>query len=92
MKCPNCNVDLLMTERSGIQIDYCPQCRGIWLDRGKLDKLIEKYQQSALAQPQAQTSYQPQYPQRDHHDDHYYDKHDHDRRKKGGLLGKILDF
>lgn len=43
MKCPVCpNTDLLMSERSGIEIDYCPQCRGVWLDRGELDKIIER--------------------------------------------------
>ena len=45
MKCPVCaNVTLVMSERQGIEIDYCPQCRGVWLDRGELDKLIEKSQ------------------------------------------------
>lgn len=44
MKCPNCKDDknLSMTERMGIEIDYCPECRGVWLDRGELDKIIEK--------------------------------------------------
>lgn len=43
MKCPVCQeVALVMTERSGIEIDYCPQCRGVWLDRGELDKIIER--------------------------------------------------
>jgi len=43
MKCPVCdNTNLVMTERSGIEIDYCPQCRGVWLDRGELDKIIER--------------------------------------------------
>lgn len=43
MKCPNCaNTDLVMSERQGIEIDYCPNCRGIWLDRGELDKMIDK--------------------------------------------------
>ena len=42
MKCPVCNVDLLMAERQGVEIDYCPQCRGVWLDRGELDKVIER--------------------------------------------------
>ncbi len=41
MKCPLCNTDLLMGERLTVQIDYCPKCRGIWLDNGKLDKIIE---------------------------------------------------
>jgi len=42
MLCPICNVDLLITERQGVEIDYCPKCRGIWLDRGEIDKLIER--------------------------------------------------
>lgn len=48
MKCPSCPAsDLLMTERSGIEIDYCPQCRGVWLDRGELDKVIERSSREA---------------------------------------------
>ena len=44
MKCPACSEDVVlsMSERSGIEIDYCPSCRGVWLDRGELDKIIEK--------------------------------------------------
>ncbi len=42
MKCPVCTVDLVMAERRGIEIDYCPKCRGVWLDRGELDKIIER--------------------------------------------------
>lgn len=43
MLCPTCNnVQLVMSERKGIEIDYCPQCRGVWLDRGELDKIIER--------------------------------------------------
>lgn len=42
MKCPTCTeIALVMTERKGVEIDYCPQCRGVWLARGELDKLIE---------------------------------------------------
>ncbi len=41
MKCPSCNETLLMTEKRGVEIDYCPNCRGIWLDRGELDKIME---------------------------------------------------
>jgi uncharacterized protein len=39
---PDCGTDLVMADRSGIEIDYCPQCRGVWLDRGELDKIIER--------------------------------------------------
>jgi uncharacterized protein len=43
MKCPQCpETILVMTERQGVEIDYCPNCRGVWLDRGELDKLTER--------------------------------------------------
>lgn len=53
--CPACRVDLVMTDRQGIEIDYCPKCRGVWLDRGELDKIIERsaaYETGGVA-PQA---------------------------------------
>ena len=43
MKCPQCEIPLLMTDRKGVEIDYCSQCRGIWLDKGELDKIITLY-------------------------------------------------
>jgi len=52
MKCPTCHdVSLVMSERQGVEIDYCPQCRGVWLDRGELDKLIERSTSTAMASP-----------------------------------------
>ena len=42
MKCPKCQVDLVISDRQGIEIDFCPQCRGVWLDRGELDKIVER--------------------------------------------------
>ena len=42
MKCPVCDVDLSISSREGVEIDFCPQCRGVWLDRGELDKVIER--------------------------------------------------
>lgn len=42
MKCPKCDETLLIAFRSGVEIDYCPKCRGVWLDRGELDKIIER--------------------------------------------------
>lgn len=47
MLCPTCKTPLTMSERQGIEIDYCPSCRGVWLDRGELDKIIER----SAAQP-----------------------------------------
>jgi Zn-finger nucleic acid-binding protein len=45
MKCPNCNAAMNPFERQGVEIDTCPQCRGVWLDRGELDKIIERYEE-----------------------------------------------
>ena len=42
MKCPRCQVDLMISDRQGVEIDFCPQCRGVWLDRGELDKITER--------------------------------------------------
>lgn len=53
MQCPVCRVPLAMSERSGIEIDYCPQCRGVWLDRGELDKIIERSAAPESAAPPA---------------------------------------
>ncbi|MCC6760762.1 MAG: zf-TFIIB domain-containing protein [Chitinophagaceae bacterium] len=82
MKCPNCNVSLVMTERSGIEIDYCPECRGVWLDRGELDKIIERAAQPV--QKPSQDSY--------HDRDRYQKDNDYRYKKKKGLLGDLFDF
>jgi hypothetical protein len=67
MPCPVCKVSLVMSDRQGIEIDYCPQCRGVWLDRGELDKIIERSNAemappppSRAAQPEPQPGYTPQ--------------------------------
>ncbi|WP_413587032.1 zf-TFIIB domain-containing protein [Bdellovibrio sp. HCB274] len=59
MKCPHCkDKDLVMSERKGVEIDYCPDCRGIWLDRGELDKILERSQKEEMATASApQPSY-----------------------------------
>jgi Zn-finger nucleic acid-binding protein len=82
MKCPNCNVSLVMTDRSGIEIDYCPECRGVWLDRGELDKIIERSSQNVKHEQQNNYSDQQKYSS----DKHFYPK------KKKGLLGELFDF
>lgn len=53
MPCPVCKVALTMSERQGVEIDYCPQCRGVWLDRGELDKILERSAAEAPPPPQA---------------------------------------
>lgn len=87
MNCPTCNVALTMAERQGIEIDYCPQCRGVWLDRGELDKIIERSaaEQPAPAAPINTPSYEPQrgsrdYEERDSRD--YEDRDEHYGRRK----------
>ena len=86
MQCPIDGSDLVMTERQGIEIDYCPKCRGIWLDRGELDKLIER----SAAQTSPQPVVAPQQPPHDY----YAPSQPRDPRykKKKSLLGEIFDF
>ena len=60
MPCPVCRVPLVMSERQGVEIDYCPQCRGVWLDRGELDKIIERSAREAGAAAPAPAASQPQ--------------------------------
>jgi len=66
MSCPVCRVPLVMSERQGVEIDYCPQCRGVWLDRGELDKVIERSGREYAPAPQAapQPAPHPRQPQR----------------------------
>lgn len=63
MQCPVCVVPLAMSDRQGIEIDYCPQCRGVWLDRGELDKIIERSAPAAAPAPQPAPQPQQQRPQ-----------------------------
>ena len=92
MKCPVCKEpDLIMTHRQDIEIDYCPQCRGIWLDRGELDKIVERSE--SLMSNDSGRSAPPdrRFPTENRRDDDdYYDrKHG---KKRGGLLGELFDF
>ncbi|MBS4062770.1 MAG: zf-TFIIB domain-containing protein [Bacteroidetes bacterium] len=82
MKCPNCNVNLVMTDRSGIEIDYCPDCRGVWLDRGELDKIIERSSQNIKNVQNDNYSDKQRYPT----------EGNFQYRKKKGLLGELFDF
>jgi Zn-finger nucleic acid-binding protein len=95
MNCPNCNEVLVMSERQGVEIDYCPKCRGVWLDRGELDKIIDKVQ----ATDQGTTTNAYNAPGRDEYYDSTPDRNDYynkdaykHRRKKKGFLGDLFDF
>ena len=103
MKCPVCSdVDLVMSERQGVEIDYCQSCRGVWLDRGELDKIIEK-----------SATYQSSNQQSNNHSNYFknddrnsYNKHNNPqysnsydnrqqypyKKKKNGFLSEIFDF
>lgn len=85
MNCPVCNVNLAISSREGVEIDYCPKCRGVWLDRGEIDKIIEK----------ASQAYPP--PRDDFDDDDDHRRHppqqsQHPHGKKRGFLGNLLDW
>ncbi|HYH82547.1 MAG TPA: zf-TFIIB domain-containing protein [Longimicrobium sp.] len=107
MKCPVClQPDLVMSERQGIEIDYCPNCRGVWLDRGELDKIIERSATLSAAPPspppppQQQPGYasepgyapQPGYGEhRPKYDKDYHGAYGH-KKKRRGFLDDIFDF
>lgn len=92
MKCPVCKtVNLVMADKQGVEIDYCPECRGVWLDRGELDKIIERsaaYDSaptSPVAQPQPST---PKVKKKSHQQGHKKQK----KNRMTDLLGDIFDF
>lgn len=91
MKCPNCNETLSMTERQGVEIDYCPNCRGVWLDRGELDKIIEKSVAPQGSQPES--IQKNPYPRESYKDQYSKDYKEYDRkRRKDSFLGDLFDF
>jgi uncharacterized protein len=89
-----------MTDRQGVEIDYCPQCRGIWLDRGELEKIIDRSPGNGPENDHPQ-GFPPTGYREDHHDKHRdHDDHDYHRgfgnsygpRRKKGFLGELFDF
>jgi uncharacterized protein len=101
MQCPVDNTRLEISERQGIEIDYCPTCRGVWLDRGELDKLIDR--QAGFSQSrheerdERRDEYRESRNRRDFDDDdddyrHNNGHHGDKRHKKEGFLGDLFDF
>lgn len=76
MKCPIDGATLVISDRSGVEIDYCPECRGVWLDRGELDKIIERSMGSGGGGD-------------DRRDDRYQER---PRKKRESFLGELFDF
>lgn len=108
MRCPVDNETLVMTDRNGVEIDYCPKCRGVWLDRGELDKIIERGMGGAAVAPTAapppapaaaaaaRPVYQaePQRPQAERYrrDDDDDDDYRHKKKRRESFLGDLFDF
>ena len=87
MKCPTCkDVVLSISDRGGIEIDFCPECRGVWLDRGELDKIIEKSNAQQISQ--VQSSPQPQSHQQPIH---YNQDSQYRYKRKKSFLEEIFD-
>lgn len=96
MKCPVDQTQLVISDRQGIEIDYCPDCRGVWLDRGELDKLIDRsadYQSSPQPErrpePSLERRSEPQSYDTDRNHGSYQKPH---KKKRESFLGEIFDF
>lgn len=102
MKCPNCEELLVMTERQGVEIDYCPKCRGVWLDKGELDKIIEKSTATESSQnlKHNEAKRKKQYDNEEKDDDGggFFNRNpknnnnENPDRRKGGFLDNLFDF
>ena len=85
MKCPNCDATLLMSEKHGVEIDYCPNCRGIWLDKGEMEKIMER----AADHYASRDNYEKDYKRYEY--DNYNKGHKHPHKKKS-FLSDFFDF
>ena len=84
MQCPICSVSLTMTDRQGIEIDYCPKCRGVWLDRGELDKIIERAAGDSSSPSRSAEATRPS------RSDHGHKERPYAKRKS--MLFELFDF
>ena len=87
MLCPHCKVRLSVADRQSIEIDYCSECRGVWLDRGELDKIIDRSHSAINVNQPAQNDYQS----RDKSHDKDYRKH-YKHKKPKSMLPELFDF
>jgi len=95
MICPRCNTNLAISNTHGIEIDYCPNCRGVWLDRGELEKIIER--SNSFGSPNFGSNDHNRY--NDSHHDHHHDKHHdkysdygHQPKHQKGFFSELFDF
>ncbi len=90
--CPACRVDLVMSERHGVEIDYCPRCRGVWLDRGELDKILERGAAELGPRPGG-LSGDRRYERHDSDEYPAYGHHGHGRHhRRRSFLDDVFDF
>ena len=103
MNCPACHVPLSMSDRQGVEIDYCPRCRGVWLDRGEIDKIVER--EVAAYGPLSKRdvalgTHEPPFYRDDYRrdDDRYAGRRDRDddsrkkKKKRESFLEDLFDF
>lgn len=91
MKCPHCEELLVMTQRNGVEIDYCPKCRGVWLDKSELDKIIER-SASSSSKDYYNGKKEDYFDDDDFDNRGSYDKEHLNRKKRGGFLSNLFDF
>jgi uncharacterized protein len=94
MLCPIDKAALVMSDRQGIEIDYCPTCRGVWLDRGELDKILERSAADTVPPPsrlerERPEPYSAQHRYGDDFDDNY--RHGGYRKRKKSFLSELFD-
>ncbi len=89
MPCPVCRTGLTMSDRSGVEIDFCPTCRGVWLDRGEIDKIIERSVQDAAPPPREAAPPRPDFRSGGYRDDDDY-RYRYGKRKKS-FLSELFD-
>ncbi len=94
MKCPRCTeADLVMADRQGVEIDYCPKCRGVWLDRGELDKIVER-SMADLPSPGVRGrsyDYEHDHHDDDHHGNGFFGGHSNRHGRRKSWLGELFD-
>lgn len=90
MKCPIDSSDLVMSDRQGVEIDYCPQCRGVWLDRGEIDKIVER-SSAPVSQSEPRYERAPEPRREEYRDSHSKDGH-HRKHKRESFIGDLFDF
>jgi len=90
MPCPICKTGLTLSDRAGVEIDYCQTCRGVWLDRGELDKIIERSVAELTKLQRQPEPYRPEPPRSSYRDDDDDYRHGYGKRKKS-FLSDLFD-